>query len=549
MCGCVFSHDPSNVIGAICPMCHSFVPFSATIPLEEIRSLEAFAASHQVPAPASAPESMPAPDPASYQAAAPGMTGIDLSTVPQNDLCFTHQDQAPSPAMSQGQGFSYASQAPASDVPEIPQDPTYDLAQYDSYIIQDMQYWGPASTSYSPYVAGQAATPPTYQVPIQPAQSSQPEPVPASYIGASPSAVAPASASYPADPSVVAPTPAVMPVTTSVLSVPPVSSIAPDPAYQTRQPHIAQSQAQPPRSNQPRSSSPRASYKPSNPWKVMASLLIAVIAVIFSVRLFQEFITPTIANAYPTQISIAGCICSEQGHENALTADADGKCPAAFHILQRTGDGSEPAYIPTPKETIWDVLDEKQAAKVARIEEQKRIAAEQEAARIAAEQAAASAILDPSVTAPSVPSGSTSSSGSSATSPSPAPAASLSPMQISALGCTVSYIDSYGWASAPKRGAGLWWGSDSVTDGDLGFFIGHHPGDFNFVMDIRVGDTVTVKDRYGNQRTYNAKKVFNYPQNGYLEYVLDDLGSWGESVLLQTCLGDGGKTVRFVYAE
>lgn len=124
----------------------------------------------------------------------------------------------------------------------------------------------------------------------------------------------------------------------------------------------------------------------------------------------------------------------------------------------------------------------------------------------------------------------------------------MSAMQISAKGTTVSYIDAYGWGSAPSCGAGLWYGSDSTTDGDLGFFIGHHPGNFAFVMDISVGDPIAVKDRYGNQHTYHASQVFNWSQSGYMEDVFSHIGSWGESIILQTCIGDN-QNVRVVFAE
>lgn len=270
-----------------------------------------------------------------------------------------------------------------------------------------------------------------------------------------------------------------------------------------------------------------------HPIRSVLLLLISIALLAATASLLREFVIEPIEAALD-QVGFPGAICTEEGHESALLADWQGRCPAPIHILETTGDGSRPVYIPTKQRTLWDELDEKQEAKIARIEEEKRIAAEQEAARLAAAKAQ---------DALSVPAGTASYSEAA-----PAAPMTLSPMQISSNGYKVSYIDSYGWSSAPQHGAGLWHGSDSVTDGDLGYFIGHHPGDFNFVMGIGVGDQITVKDRYGNQRSYTAQRVFNYPQAGYMEDVLDKIGSWGESVILQTCLGDG-YTVRIVFAE
>lgn len=113
-----------------------------------------------------------------------------------------------------------------------------------------------------------------------------------------------------------------------------------------------------------------------------------------------------------------------------------------------------------------------------------------------------------------------------------------SPMTISFLGTTNSYIDSYMTASAPKHGAGLWYGSDSTTDGELGYFIGHHPGDFYAVMELSEGDVVSVCDRDGDSRDYAVVDVFTVPDDTYLDDILDRIDRYGESVCLQTCVGD-----------
>lgn len=114
----------------------------------------------------------------------------------------------------------------------------------------------------------------------------------------------------------------------------------------------------------------------------------------------------------------------------------------------------------------------------------------------------------------------------------------MSPMTLSFLGTTNSYIDSYMTASAPKHGAGLWYGSDSTTDGELGYFIGHHPGDFYAVMELSEGDVVSVCDRDGDSRDYAVVDVFTVSDDTYLDDILDRIGGYGESVCLQTCVGD-----------
>lgn len=68
------------------------------------------------------------------------------------------------------------------------------------------------------------------------------------------------------------------------------------------------------------------------------------------------------------------------------------------------------------------------------------------------------------------------------------------------------------------------------------------------MMNLKIGDDVTVKDRYGQQETYYVTRVFNWSQSGYLEDVLAEIGSWNESIILQTCVGDK-QNIRIVFAE
>lgn len=122
--------------------------------------------------------------------------------------------------------------------------------------------------------------------------------------------------------------------------------------------------------------------------------------------------------------------------------------------------------------------------------------------------------------------------------PVPMAPAAYKPGTISFLGTTNSYVDSFMSVSAPARGAGLWWGSDSVLDGELGFFIGHNPGDFYAVMDLSVGDTISVCDRSGYSCVYGVVDVFTVPDTTYLEDILDRIDGYGESICVQTCVGD-----------
>ncbi|MCI8469292.1 MAG: hypothetical protein HFJ75_07395 [Eggerthellaceae bacterium] len=127
---------------------------------------------------------------------------------------------------------------------------------------------------------------------------------------------------------------------------------------------------------------------------------------------------------------------------------------------------------------------------------------------------------------------------SSDAAPAAAPATSQPARTVNVAGTVVSYVDSYKTASAPATGAGLWLGSDSTTDGSWGYFIGHNPGSFNCVMGLGNGAAVTVCDSSGNQRTYHVVDVFTVPDTTYWEDIQGRVSGYGESVILQTCVGD-----------
>ena len=125
---------------------------------------------------------------------------------------------------------------------------------------------------------------------------------------------------------------------------------------------------------------------------------------------------------------------------------------------------------------------------------------------------------------------------------------SMKPRTIDVNGDVMGYVNSFGTASAPKTGAGLWMGSDSTTDGSWGYFIGHNPGSFTRVMTLKNGDPVTICDSDGNTRTYHVVDEFIVPDDTYWEDIESRVVQYGESVIVQTCCGDNAH-YRVVIAE
>lgn len=118
---------------------------------------------------------------------------------------------------------------------------------------------------------------------------------------------------------------------------------------------------------------------------------------------------------------------------------------------------------------------------------------------------------------------------------------------VNVAGTVVGYADAYRASTAPASGAGLWMGSDSTTDGSWAYFIGHNPGPFHCVMGLGQGAAVTVCDGSGNARTYHVVDVFTVPDTTYWEEIQGRVTSHGESVILQTCVGDNA-SYRIVVA-
>ena len=113
----------------------------------------------------------------------------------------------------------------------------------------------------------------------------------------------------------------------------------------------------------------------------------------------------------------------------------------------------------------------------------------------------------------------------------------------------VSYVQgSPADETAPEASAAAWVSNGDVTDNENTYFIGHNPGVFSGVMNLDVGDKVTVWDGKGRSRTYYVFDVLTLPnQSNYFRYE-GRIAPTGESITLQTCCADN-KHVRCVMAR
>lgn len=113
----------------------------------------------------------------------------------------------------------------------------------------------------------------------------------------------------------------------------------------------------------------------------------------------------------------------------------------------------------------------------------------------------------------------------------------------------VSYVQgSPADETAPEATAAAWVSNGDVTDNENTYFIGHNPGVFSGVMNLDVGDKVTVWDGKGRSRTYYVFDVLTLPnQSNYFRYE-GRISPTGESITLQTCCADN-KHVRCVMAR
>lgn len=113
----------------------------------------------------------------------------------------------------------------------------------------------------------------------------------------------------------------------------------------------------------------------------------------------------------------------------------------------------------------------------------------------------------------------------------------------------VSYVQgSPADETAPEATAAAWVSNGDVADNENTYFIGHNPGVFSGVMNLDVGDKVTVWDGKGRSRTYYVFDVLTLPnQSNYFRYE-GRIAPTGESITLQTCCADN-KHVRCVMAR
>lgn len=124
--------------------------------------------------------------------------------------------------------------------------------------------------------------------------------------------------------------------------------------------------------------------------------------------------------------------------------------------------------------------------------------------------------------------------------------ATLSPRTLLINGVAIPYVDVRG-GTTPSRGAGLWLGHDAVDDGSWGYFVGHNPGSFAPVRSLEHDDDVTLCDGAGNTRTYRVRSILVVGTASTWKSIAPLITGYGESVILQTCSGDGA-TNRVVVA-
>lgn len=115
-------------------------------------------------------------------------------------------------------------------------------------------------------------------------------------------------------------------------------------------------------------------------------------------------------------------------------------------------------------------------------------------------------------------------------------------------GTEIPYVASFQTSTAPENTAGLWLGSDDVNDNSWGYFIGHNPGVFTPILDLKVGDTFAIKDFSGAAHTYTVVKEFDVNAGTTWKDIEADVTGYGESAILQTCI-NGGKQYHIIVAD
>lgn len=103
-------------------------------------------------------------------------------------------------------------------------------------------------------------------------------------------------------------------------------------------------------------------------------------------------------------------------------------------------------------------------------------------------------------------------------------------------------------AAAPLNTASTWIGTGNVDDNQHTYFIGHNPGVFSSVVDLEIGDKITVWDASGQNRTYYVFDLLTLPNaSNYFKYEAR-IAPPGETITLQACCGDG-RSIRCVMAR
>lgn len=113
-------------------------------------------------------------------------------------------------------------------------------------------------------------------------------------------------------------------------------------------------------------------------------------------------------------------------------------------------------------------------------------------------------------------------------------------------GNLIPYVDTFQTKTAPADTAGLWLGADSTTDNSWGYFIGHNPGVFTCLVDMKPGSAITVWDSDSKSRTYHIIKSFDVPNTTRWSDVQTKVTGYGESIILQTCIDNGDEYRLFV---
>ena len=122
-----------------------------------------------------------------------------------------------------------------------------------------------------------------------------------------------------------------------------------------------------------------------------------------------------------------------------------------------------------------------------------------------------------------------------------------SPRTLYIGGAAIPYRDVRG-GTTPDAGAGLWLGSDDTADGSWGYFVGHNPGPFAPVKTLGCGSTITLCDAAGATRTYIVRDVFTIETTATWKTIAGRVTGYGESLVLQTCTGDGATNTIVVAA-